>query len=309
MDNLNSWLCTIYALDQPIQVQLLRSYTNDVYRVTTATGQCVLKVYGLDWRNEDDIQYEVALIHHLVNKGIRVANAISGKDGQKIYQLPTPKGEQYAVLFEYADGYKPQPPFSTDLYVAFGRAIGQMHNASDNFVTTYPRKMLDLTTIIDSPLKLALPLVKDEDERIFLEKVAKTITDNMHRLIADGLDWGPIHGDATLDNLHVTDDNQIILYDFDSGGHGWRAADLQGWAYNNDEYAEKWAAFKQGYASMHELKPNDLEAARYLAVAWLIWGLQIDLGNRVLAQGEAKVADYLSMQISAIRNQARLALG
>jgi len=306
---LEAWLNNNYTLDGIIEVRLLRSYTNDVYLVTTGSSRFVLKIYGIHWRSENDIQYEIALLEHLAHKGLRVANVISGKDGQKIYKLPTQNGEQYAVLFEYAEGYKPQPPFSNALYVAFGHAIGQMHNASDDFVTSYSRKMLDLTTIIDRPLKLALPLIKDEDDGLYLEKIARMTSDKMSALIADGLDWGPIHGDATLDNLHVTDDGQIILYDFDSGGHGWRAADLQGWAYNNDDYAEKWIAFKQGYAHVRELKPHDLEAARYLAVTWLIWGLQIDLENRVLAHGKAKVADYLAIQISTIRAQAQLVFG
>jgi len=44
-------------------------------------------------------------------------------------------------------------------------------------------------------------------------------------------------------------------------------------------------------------------------VAWLIRGMQIDLERRVLAQGEAKVAEYLAMQLGAIKAQAKLAFG
>jgi hypothetical protein len=58
---------------------------------------------------------------------------------------------------------------------------------------------------------------------------------------------------------------------------------------------------------VRELRPIDLEAAPYLAVVWLIWGLQIDLERRVLAQGSDKVAAYLREQIDGIRQQARLA--
>lgn len=304
---LEMWLGATYRLENPIQVQLLRSYTNDVYLVTSATQKTILKVYSNTWRSESDIQYEVALLQHLAKKGLRVANSIAGEDGQTIYKLPTPKGDHYAVVFEYADGQKPQPPFSNELYVAFGRSIAQMHQLSDDFATNYKRKPLDLNTVIESPIQLALPLIKNDDDRIFLGEISQTITRKMNAMQISDLDWGPIHGDATLDNLHVTDDNQIVLYDFDSGGPGWRAADLQGWAYRNEPYAEKWEAFKQGYASVRQLKPLDLEAAKYLAVAWLIWGLQIDLEQRILGQSDAKLAEYLAIQIGSIRNQANLA--
>ncbi len=306
---LNAWLDTRYTLESAVHSSLLRSHTNDVYLVTTATSQYILKIYGINWRTESDIKYELALLEHLARKGVPVANAVAGRNEQKLHKFRSSRGEQLAVLFKYADGHKPQPPFSTDLYMAFGQAIATMHNGADDFVTTYPRKPLDLITIIETPLKLALPLTKDADDRIFLEKVARIITDKMELLIPQGLDWGAIHGDATLDNLHVTANNRIVLYDFDSGGLGWRAADLQGWAFNNAPYLNKWQAFKEGYTSVRELKPHNLEAARYLAVAWLIWGLQIDLENRVLAQGRAKTAEYLAMQISAIKNQTKRVFG
>lgn len=306
--NLAHWLRSTYGLDGSIQLRLLRSYTNDVYEINAADNRRILKVYGLNWRTEDAIRYEVALIRHLNSKGLRVAKPIAGTHGQTVYPVMTARGNQFAVLFEYAEGKKPQPPFSNELYFAFGQAIARMHEYSADFVTEHHRNPLDIGGLILVPLARALPHIKSADERVFLEEVAQRTRLKIHGLMDTyPLDWGPIHGDATLDNLHVTDDGQIVLYDFDSGGPGWRAADLQGWAHNNTEYAGKWEAFKQGYGSVRELKAANLEAARYLSVAWLIWGLQIDLEQRILAQGETKVAEYLAVQLEAIKAQARLA--
>jgi Ser/Thr protein kinase RdoA (MazF antagonist) len=305
---LTTWLGHTYALSGAITSELIRSYNNDVFLIRANDDQYVLKLYSFGSRSKSEIQYEVALVDHLAKKGLRIANALAGRDGEVVSTLSLPKGEQYAVLFEYAAGHKPQRPFSNQLYYAFGQAVARIHALSDDFATNYDRQRLDLDFLIDKPLNLTLPLIEKTEDRLFLEHVAGKVREKITELDAHGLDWGPIHGDATLDNLHVTDDGQIVWYDFDMGGPGWRAADLQGWAKNNQEYAERWVAFKQGYASVRELKALDLEAAPYLAVAWLIWALRLDLERRILAQGREQVAAYLREQLDAIRWQAQLAM-
>ena len=124
-------------------------------------------------------------------------------------------------------------------------------------------------------------------------------------LACEGLDWGPIHGDATLDNLHVTADGRVILYDLDSGGPGWRAADLQGWAAGHAEYQGRWEAYLAGYSSIRPLGPADLLAAPYLILAWDIWGLKIDLEQRILRQGRERAQAYLRERVPLIRERTR----
>src|SRR5215213_4161523 len=131
------WLNDTYSLSSNITSELIRSYNNDVYLIHAHTDQYVLKLYGAGWRTKSEIHYEIALVKHLINKGLRVANAIPGRDGQIVYTVPFPQSEQYAVLFEYAEGQKPQPPFSSHLYFSFGQAIARMHNCSDDFTTVY----------------------------------------------------------------------------------------------------------------------------------------------------------------------------
>jgi Ser/Thr protein kinase RdoA (MazF antagonist) len=106
----------------------------------------------------------------------------------------------------------------------------------------------------------------------------------------------------------VTADGEVFLYDLDSGGPGWRAADLQGWAANSTEYQEKWDAFQRGYSDIRPLTPADLLAAPYLSIAWEIWGIRIDLERRVLRQGRQRTQAYLREQLSLIRERARTLL-
>ena len=93
---LKAWLRSNYALDGSIEATLLRSYTNDVYVVSTPIQRSILKIYGIKWRTEGEIQYEVALLSHLAQKGLRVAKAIAGKDGEFVYEFPNAQGQQFA---------------------------------------------------------------------------------------------------------------------------------------------------------------------------------------------------------------------
>jgi Ser/Thr protein kinase RdoA (MazF antagonist) len=305
LDALSRWLVASYDLEPPVACRLLRSYTNDVYEVRSRDRRFVLKVYGLGWRTEAEARYEVALLRHLFARGLPIAGPVPRCSGDPLGTLEATDGCRLAVLYEWAPGDKPEPPFSPMLYRAFGRAVARMHTLSDDFVTAHPRRPLDLDLLIHEPLALAVPLLTRRGDREFLRKIAEEVKQRIAALAPDGLDWGPIHGDATLDNRHVTPDGEITLYDFDSGGPGWKAADLQGWAAGSAEYCERWDAFQQGYQSVRPVRPADLQAAPYLTVVWDIWGIRIDLENRILRQGRERTAAYLDEQIAAIRERVQ----
>ncbi len=299
--SLSEWVAANYDLANPIAVTLRRSYTNDVYLVEAHKERFILKVYGQDWRTEGEIRYEVALLHHLSSQGLLIPSAIPGRNRDLITHTTQNQRERYAVLFTYAPGRPPLPPFTPNLYEAFGHAIARMHHLSNDFSTPHPRRPLDLTYLMEETLALTLPLLQQSGERDFLQDLCGMVTDRITTLTAMGMDWGPIHGDATLDNLHVTATGEVVLYDFDSGGPGWRAADLQGWATNNPEYALRWMAFRRGYSEIRPILDADLTAAPYLTIAWDIWGIRIDLERRILQQGLAQTESYLREQIALLQ--------
>lgn len=306
-ETLSAWVAARFGLAPPVKCRLLRAYTNAVYAVASGGEQFALKVYGQGWRTESEVRYEVALLQHLRAKGLRVAApVVRGRESDAVQHLEDAGKRRYTVLFEYAPGAKPEPPFTPRLYEAFGRAVAQMHTLSDDFTTEHGRTALDLNCLLDEPLALVLPLIGPPKDRAFLGNVAAQVREKITSLARAGLDWGPIHGDATLDNLHVTPDGEVVLFDFDSGGPGWRAADLQGWAVRGtDEHAQTWNAFQSGYTAVRALKPSDLAAAPYLTLAWDIWGLKIDLERRIIGQGREPTTRYLNKQLAFLRERAQ----
>jgi Ser/Thr protein kinase RdoA (MazF antagonist) len=179
-----------------------------------------------------------------------------------------------------------------------------MHAAADDFVSAYPRAILDLEFLLDRPTELVASLLKERAERErfldLIEEMSSAIRGHINR----GLDWGPCHGDLTLDNLHVTVDGQIVFYDFDSGGPGWRASDLPGWAKIHTGIADaemRSQAFLRGYQSQRPLGEADIEAAPYLYLAFEVWGMEIDLQNRLLARGRDAVQAYLATSMMSLQ--------
>lgn len=294
LESLRRWVEREYDLGGPVSLTLFRSYTNDVFLVTTPDEQSVLKLYGAGWRSAEEIRYEIDLLVHLAATGIAVAGPIPGRDGETLRCAVLDGTARDAVCFTYAAGVKPTPPFTPELYYAEGRAAGAMHRACDDFAPAHRRTPLDLEHLLDRPAELVLPLIADPaDVRFFTAFVAQ-VRATIHQLAAAGLDWGVCHGDLTLDNLHVTPDGGIVWYDFDSGGPGWRAIDLPGWAILDEAYGPLRDAFLRGYREVRPLSQADLDAMPFLAVALEIWGLEIDLRRRVLARGEEAVRTYLA---------------
>jgi len=304
--HLPHWLAEHFDLPGEPEVSILRAYTNDVYLVTTCGGRCVLKVYGAGWRLDSEIRFEIDLLDHIASRGVLVARPIDGANGE-VLQFVTGNGRQrQAVLFEYAAGEKPAPPFSPGMYEREGKAVAALHRAGDDFATPYERRTLNLTTLIDEPLALVQSLGIDDSTMQAIVEFSRRVRARLEAFIAAGLDWGICHGDLTFDNLHVTGDGDFVWYDFDSGGFGWRAIDVQGWAYGRPERHDRWQAFLRGYREIRPLGDNDIAAAPFLCAAQEIWGIQTDLERRVLAQGDEFVHSYMAdaaKQLQAMKHR------
>lgn len=86
----------------------------------------------------------------------------------------------------------------------------------------------------------------------------KIVAADIDRL-APRLTSGICHGDMTQDNVHLTDDQRFVFFDFDSAGQGWRASDFQG-IYGFQKQADNgvWDAFLDGYTDIVTLTDADL---------------------------------------------------
>lgn len=292
---LGTWLQHTYGWESSPHVSLLRAWTNDVYRVTHGDTRFALKIYGIGWRTDDEIRYELDLLHHLGQNGAHVALPIPPTArAQPLGHLEFEGQVHQAVLFAWAAGEKPRPPFTSSSYYRQGVATATIHRAADGFVSSHVRSALDLDTLVRRPLASIEDTPGNDEAKATLRAIADRLCSEITHLARNGLDWGPCHGDLTFDNLHHTASGDSVWYDFDSGGPGWRAIDLQGWAAFAPERAHHWQAFLDGYRDVRPLGEEDIAAAPYLHLAQEFWSIQVELQRRVIVQGTDAISRLLS---------------
>lgn len=294
-----------YEIGSPIECVLLRSWINEVYSVQTSRGRFILKVFRHGWRAPDEIAYEVELMQHLARHGLRVHPPLFTRNGSAIHVLSAPEGSRPLVLYPLLFGQPPLPP-SEAIYHLVGQAIGRMHQAWNSFVPAHPRRALDLDYLAREPLSWLQPhLKKRHADWEFLLALVNRIQIRLEALEQTGrLSWGPIHGDATLDNLLVAEDQQIGIYDFDQSGPGWRAYELQGvfaWAWEI-ERPSFWTALTEGYRSVQTLSDADIAAMPCFPVLNRLWCMGFEA--HVIAQSSGQwivSSDYFDERLSGLR--------
>lgn len=270
-----------YAL-RPVDVVLVRSFTNDVYRIDTDSGAYALKIYGVGRFTADEVRWEQQLARHLVSSRVPVAADVALHDGDSVGILRAPEGERPFALTEWVPGQKPRPPWTDDLYRSAGVALARFHRAADSFRSPYPRSAVRTGAEAAEVVEL---LSGAPERRDLVKDAAEAAAQELGRLAGQGLRWGIRHGDPSLDNLHVSD-GQVHLYDLDLAGPGWQVEDLTG-ALSTD-FAD---AFLDGYTASRPLPPVELEALPWLDILATIDNLRFHLVVKPATQGIASLAE------------------
>lgn len=270
----------IFGLKNPV-CRNLNTLANDTVEVTTPSGCFALKLYNPASRTATDVQWELDLTRHLLENGAPVAKPIAGQDGRPaIFSVDGQERfaqERVAVLFEWAEGKKPNAEHST--YVLLGKAAALIHQAADTFTSLLPREKYDAGTLIDEQLeRMKTPLVESGQWQRVLN-----LTERLGQIISNpALDWGVCHMDLTLDNVHRNGDS-ITVFDFDSSGESWRAIEPWGVLKFSEDYFQDWL---EGYRSVRQFSPDNEKAVAAFSIVGDIRNVVWKLGFARSSRGE-----------------------
>lgn len=239
-----------YGLDK-IECKTLNTLANYAIEVTSPNGHFALKIYNPASRTAAEVQWEIDLTLHLIKYNVPVAKPVMGKDSQYLQTFTIGNQNLTVVLFEWALGNKPKPELST--YNLIGEAAAHIHNAADTFTSKYPREEYDIHKLIDDQLKrMQEPLKEFGQWNTVLD-----ISNRMRKIMLDAnLDYGIIHNDLTLDNVHLYK-GKVTVFDLDSAAKSWRAAEPWGVLKASEDRFKAWLV---GYRANRDFNTDNENA-------------------------------------------------
>lgn len=252
---------------------------SDVYLIETDRGSYVFRIAHWGWRSQADIDFELALLDFLANRGLPIAYPLKTASGELAIGIPAPEGERYAALFTYAPGVVPIGDLSVRQAIRLGETLAKVHQAGLAFECSYGRKPLTLNYLLDESWSTIAPFLQSGD-REYVERAIAQLKTALKDFPQSSPYWGICWGDPHSGNTHFTETDQPTLFDFDQCGFGWRAFDLGKFrqvALNTGVSRRVREAFLQGYRSVSPLEEFELTAISAFTQTAHIWVWSISL--------------------------------
>jgi Ser/Thr protein kinase RdoA (MazF antagonist) len=194
---------------------------------------------------------------------------------------------------EYVEGATPHPPFTDDLYTAFGRALADFHDAADNYTSPYARRPAESANLLEEAIEQIVAV--DNAEENLLRSLAGAVRNH----VAQYRKAATCHGDVSMDNVLLTDQG-LVLLDFDLAAVGPLAADFCGVA-----STPHWPAFKTGYTTRRPITDEDEAIIPYLQVVGRIFNLRFHLVDKPQYRGtESRAEGWADQELNGLRQAA-----
>jgi Ser/Thr protein kinase RdoA (MazF antagonist) len=271
-EHLASYLAQEYHFDLPVQCKLLKTGISHTYLLSTESQKFIFRLYSFNWRTETEIQEEIRLINFLKENNVPVSYAIADPSGNYIKKLNAPEGIRFGVLFSHAKGAK-AINFSEEIHFKMGETMAKMHQLTENFhldrVTYTPEMLLD-----QSFERLKSFLNPEQEEMVYMAEIKKTIKYYLQNTDVSNIRSGAVHSDIWFDNMHITDQGEITIFDFDFCGNGFLCQDLGYYIAqlyhlekDENEFSSKLHSFISGYESVNKINDQEKEMIPYLGTA------------------------------------------
>lgn len=230
-------------------------FENLLHRSTAPPGRVLRFTHGAR-RTPGMIQAEFEFMSHLADCGMAVPAPIESLTGSLVARFEAESGDDVLVTcMEEAPGrHRDRSEWSEDDVVRYGELVGALHVAAEDFEPGSDRRPPWSDPIFDVGFDAA-------DAELHSRVAAVRAACMDHPAGGTGL---LIHQDAHPGNLHLTDDGQITLFDFDDCAYGTPTHDvaivLFYWLLGVDDPSDATrtfvAPFIQGYEHHATLPPD-----------------------------------------------------
>ena len=260
-------------MSKDTQCQLIKAGINDTYLVTDNSDKFVFRVYSLNWRSKTEIDEEIRLLNQLKENNISISYPLSDKESNYIQTLSAPEGDRFAVLFTFASGEK-QHIISKKTHYQIGQLIARLHKVTNN----QKLNRIDYTPeviLVNSLKKVSSFLTSDTEEMNFMRSAQKYLLKEFENADILQIRQGIVHLDIWFDNLNITKDDHVTIFDFDFCGNGWLCLDIAYYIlqlhniekYEAKDYQPKVGHFLKGYESVTPLSTEEKRLIPLLGVS------------------------------------------
>jgi Ser/Thr protein kinase RdoA (MazF antagonist) len=284
---------TAYDVDRPVTCRFLRHGFNEHFRATAGATEIHVRVY-LEGKyyigGADDFRCELALTAALADAGCPVAAPIARTDGTLLSAASIGGEPRHFALLTLAPG-ESTGDLGVEDAAGIGRAVARIHTASDAASSTLPgrRYHLDERYLLVQPLEQLRRVAPDAPELPMIESVVDRLAGVLSTFPKQEGDYGLIHADFHLGNMHFTDERELTIFDFDHCANGWRAYDFA--ALRSSLPDAHWDAAIAAYGALRPL-PFGLEHIDDLVRVRALW----DVGD-ILAMEQVWGTDEASRQV------------
>ncbi len=262
-----------YSLSENTKCQIIRAGINDTYLITDNLEKFIFRVYSFNWRSKIQIEEEIRLLNLLKQANISISYPIKDNENNDIQSLNAPEGERFGVLFSYANGQK-QHILSIETHFKIGELMGRFHNITNNL--TLERVNYNTQIILKDSLKqIAHFLPLHTAEMAFMQSTQTYLLQEFEKIDTSKMRAGIVHLDIWFDNLNVTEDNKITIFDFDFCGNGWLSFDIAYYIlqlhnvekYEAQDYQPKIDSFLAGYESVNKINEEEKRILPMLGIS------------------------------------------
>lgn len=288
-----------YDLEKGTSCELLRTGINHTYKIESKYKSYVLRLYSFNWRSKVEIQEELDLLIELSGSGIPVSFPIQNNRKEYLNELIAPEGLRYFVLFSFAEGEKVRN-LNIETCYKIGDLMATIHNVVKD--RSIQRTDYNVGTMIEKSYESAKSFF-DHSLRPMtsLQKINNIVTYKLRESDFSILRKGIVHLDIWYDNMAITKNDKITIFDFDFCGNGLLITDV---AYflkqlyhiepDKKRYENLKKGFLQGYSRRNPIAPEELDLIPYLGWSVFMYYLGIqtkrfDWSNIFLSENYLKM--------------------
>lgn len=262
-----------YSLSKDTKCQLIKAGINDTYLISDNLDKFVFRVYSLNWRTKLEIDEEIKLLNELKQNSISISHPLADNKNNYIQILNAPEGDRFAVLFTFASGEKLHI-ITEEAHFEIGQVMAKIHKITNHKKLSridYSPEVI----LIDSLKKVSSFLTNDTEEMNFMKLAQTYLLKELENADISQIRQGVVHLDIWFDNLNITNDNKVTIFDFDFCGNGWLCLDIAYYIlqlhnvekYEAKDYQPKIDSFIRGYESVTLINAEEKRLIPMLGVS------------------------------------------